>query len=247
MDKPIHLMFDNGHHAIASYVKRSEDLARTLRSLGLSSACPTLVVVGGASGLTLNYLEKLRTLFVDVFCPIMMHLQGAVVDGGTDAGVMQLMGQARSITQATFPLIGVAAQGTVCLPTDAPPSSQDYALLEPHHTHFLLVPGALWGDEVIWIHQAAGLLANGNSSLTVLINGGKIAWQDVSSSVRANRPVLVIAGSGRTADELAVAIRGDRSNNRANQLVDSGLLSCVELSEDQAALKQLLINFLRSK
>jgi hypothetical protein len=167
----------------------------------------------------------------------MEQCQGVVVDGGTDAGVMKLMGQARYLTQSHFPLIGVAAKGTVCLP-DAEPPPGDFAMLEPNHTHFLLVPGSLWGDEVPWIAQVAGAVAIEQPSLTVLINGGKIAWQDVANSVRVGRSVLVVAGSGRTADEIAVAIRGDRNNQRANALVDSGLLHCMELQDGIEALKQ---------
>ena len=80
-------------------------------------------------------------------------------------------------------------------------------------------------------------LLTSRKSFTILVNGGNIAWQDVANSVKDDRPVLVVAGSGRTADALAQAIAGNRDQERANQLVDSGLLSAVQLQGDLEALK----------
>jgi len=99
----------------------------------------------------------------------------------------------------------------------------------------------------------ANLLADGKPSVTVLINGGKVTWLDAWESVKAGRPVLVIAGTGRTADELAGAIRGaplkeglegilpeevsdEALGGRAKYLVASGLVSAVDLTDDDDAL-----------
>ncbi|MFZ4667573.1 MAG: hypothetical protein ACOYME_14200 [Prochlorotrichaceae cyanobacterium] len=240
MSNIFQIQFRNRHIAYAVKFNRGEQLKPCVDSFNLVSNpnCqrPILVLVGGASGMTPNDLEQLSLFFSDVICPLVEHRQGIVIDGGTDAGVMRLMGEARDRTGSTFPLIGVAAQGTVCLPQQHPPILPDYAVLEPNHTHFILVPGGLWGDESPWMAQTATLLTS-RKSLTILVNGGKIAWQDVANSVKADRPVLVLAGSGRTADELAKAIVGDRGNPWANQLVDSGLLSAVELQSDLEELK----------
>ena len=232
MNQPFHIQFNETASAQVIQINRRDSLAARLESLSfyphLLKHPPVLVLVGGASGMTPDYLEELAKFFADIICPILQNHQGIVVDGGTDAGVMQLMGQARQRTGSTFPLVGVAAEGTVCIPNQPPPDFQDYATLEPHHTHFCLVPGCLWGDESPWIAEVANGLTR-ERSLTLLVNGGKISWQDVTNSVRVKRPVVVLAGSGRTADELAKAIAGDRTNLRANKLVDSGLLSAVNL------------------
>lgn len=221
------LLFSTGCRARTIRVNRNADLYQSLNQLGLSLPCPTLVSVGGASGIDEAAMEQLRSLFTQVLAPLAQELGLVVVDGGTDAGVMQLMGQARHHTGATFPLLGVAATGTVFMPGEDP--IDDCAPLEPHHSHFMLVPGALWGDEAPWIARVASALSGSRPSFTVLVNGGKIAWQDVENSVREERAVVVIAGSGRTADEMALAVRGDRSSERANALVDSGLLHAVDL------------------
>lgn len=259
MSDAFQIQFKNAHVAQAIKFTRQTPLESALANLDLwpavagevpgtvpgevpeevagTVAGPVLVLVGGASGLTADYIDRLSAFFAEVICPLMEAHQGLVIDGGTDAGIMRLMGHSYRATGSTFPLIGVAASGTVCLPEQYPPLTfADFAFLEPNHTHFVLVPGLLWGDESPWIAEVANLLTL-DKSLTLLVNGGKISWQDVTYSVRAQRPVLVLAGSGRTADELALAIGGDRSNQRANQLVDSGLLSTVQLQGDWQRLK----------
>ncbi|OLE61011.1 MAG: hypothetical protein AUI36_11900, partial [Cyanobacteria bacterium 13_1_40CM_2_61_4] len=235
MEKPTKLTFSNGLTASALRVHRAEELGVGLHDLGFLSACPTLVLVGGAGGVSDADMDRLRPLFVEGLAPLANALGASVVDGGTDAGVIRLMGQARAEMGATFPLIGVAAAGMVALPEVALPRPEA-APLEPHHTHFVLVPGDQWGDESLWLARVASVLANEVPSVTVLVNGGEIAWQDVSQSVKAGRPVLVIAGSGRVADTLATALRGEAADGRARELAASGLLQVVDLTEEPGVL-----------
>jgi len=76
--------------------------------------------------------------------------------------------------------------------------------LESHHSHFILVPGNEFGDETKWIVHAATMIAGErNKSVSVLINGGKVSQQDVEEELRANRPLIVLAGTGRLADEIS--------------------------------------------
>ena len=76
--------------------------------------------------------------------------------------------------------------------------------------------------------MAATCLAGRAPSVTVLVNGGDIAYQDAQFSLDAGRPIIVIAGSGRAADEIAAAVRGEQADPRARQLAASGLVSCVD-------------------
>ena len=97
------------------------------------------------------------------------------IDGGTGSGVMRLFGEVRSDADLDFPLVGVAAVGTVTLPGSQLPQ-EDAAALDPDHSHFLLVPGDEWGAEAGWIARVATVLAGDAPSATVLINGGEIAY-----------------------------------------------------------------------
>ncbi|HEY9648717.1 MAG TPA: hypothetical protein V6C88_20215 [Chroococcidiopsis sp.] len=230
--------------AEAVRVHRSDNLSTTLQNWGFVVPQSALVLVGGASGISEEGMVMLRSLFTDALAPLVQRFNIPVIDGGTDAGIMKLIGQARHFHGSTFPLIGVAAIGTVILPGNSAPPPPDGAELEPNHTHFLLVPGALWGDEAPWIARTASALATGMPSVTILVNGGKIAWQDVLNSVRANRPVIVIAGSGRTADELTAAIRGEFISEMAEEMVDSGLLQAIDLADGLDTITQTLMRLL---
>jgi transcriptional regulator with XRE-family HTH domain len=170
-EKPFKVSFSNGSSSYAVRVHRPTELPVALRKLGLHRSRPVLVVVGGASEVSEADMARLRPLFVEVLAPLAEALGAFVVDGGTDAGVMRLMGQARTETHAAFPLIGVSATGTVALP-DAPFPRPDAAPLEPNHTHFVLVPGSEWGDDSPWLVRVASVLAAKEApSVTVTANG----------------------------------------------------------------------------
>lgn len=222
--------FADGLTACAVEISDADELPSAVVTLGLQPPRPTLVLVGGAEGLDESDIERLRPTFVAGIVPILERFGAVTVDGGTHSGVMRILGEARSALGATFPLVGVVAAGTVRIPGRPNPPHAD-AMLEPHHTHFLIVPGEQWGAESPWIADAATALSGTAPSVTVLINGGQIAYLDVEHSVQATRRVIVIAGSGRTADALAGAIAGTADDERAHALAASGLISSVPVDE----------------
>jgi hypothetical protein len=106
-----------------------------------------------------------------------------------------------------------------------------------------MVPGSTWGDESPWIADLSCVLSNGSPSVTLLINGGEITWQDAAESVRVKRPIVAIAGSGRAADILANALDGEVTDQRALAIINSGLLQAIALDQLDLlndTLKQLL-------
>lgn len=223
MKKPFELAFSNGLIGNAIWVELTEELPHALRSLGLECPSPVLVLVGGADGLGDSEMASLRPVFVRVLAPLAEALGVSVVDGGTDAGVMRLMGAARAEVGAGFPLIGVAAADTVTLP-NASSTSFDAAPLEPHHTHFVLVPGSSWGDEAPWLASVANALGYGAPSVTVLVDGGETTWEDATLSIEAGRPVIVVAGTGRAADAIASAVTSSEGEGQGQELAASGLV-----------------------
>jgi hypothetical protein len=207
------------------------------RSLGLKSPMATLVLVGGAASLGEVEAQKLRPHFVEGLAPAAEQAGAAVIDGGTDAGVMRLMGRARAQIGALFPLIGVAAAATIVSGEETEDAS-DKAPVEPNHTHILLTPGDRWGDESPWIADIAGMIAGDSPSVTVLVGGGAIAWEDVENSVAAGRPVIVVAGSGGTADALAAALCRQKSDSRAERLIGAGRFQIVSAASGPEALRE---------
>ena len=221
---------DLGHESEAQAVRVVElgDLEGAAHALGLRQH-PCLAAVGGASGMSAEEVEVVRAAFEDVLAPTAERLQTVVIDGGTDAGVMRLMGQAREAASGTFRLVGVVVDALAAY--GAGNAGPDARGLEPHHTHFVFVPGSTWGDEAEWIARLANVIAGSARSATVVANGGQVAWMDVQHSIEARRPVIALAGSGRTADILAAAVRGEESDRRARKLVDSGLVRAVDVTD----------------
>ncbi len=229
MEKPIRVPFPGGGEALAIRVQHTEDLPEALRALGLQSGHPVLVLVGGASKMDRQDWQHLQALFLEKLVPLAAALGATVVDGGTDVGIMQLMGQAHARLSASFPLIGVVVAEKITIPVD--PSTQR-AQPEPHHTHFVLVPGVRWGDESPWMSHIANVLSAPAASATILVNGGETSWKDVEQSIATGRPVIVVEGSGRMADVLAKALQGEVSDERVEKLLASHLLRVVDVKQD---------------
>jgi hypothetical protein len=242
----LRLAFPEGPEACAVRVHTAEELPGALRALGLDGPRPAIVLIGGAGGLGDEGRARVRPLFAEGLAPLARDLGARVVDGGTDAGVMRLMGEARVGAGSGFPLVGVAATGTVALPGHPSPRP-DAARLEPHHSHFVLVPGSEWGDESPWLARVASRLAGDSPSITVLINGGETAWEDALTSIASGRPVVVVAGSGRAADALASALRGGSNEAGAEKLAGSGLVHAVNLFAGPTALVETSKKLLTAK
>ena len=199
-------------------VTRPADLSATLKALDIAVPRPVLVLVGGAGGMSPAQMAALAGTIGQII-PALGDWGAAVVDGGTDSGVMRVMGQARDQAGAGFPLVGVAAEGTVVLPGAQP--ARHAAPLDPHHTQVILVPGETWGDESPWLSRVAAAIADGLPSLTLVVNGGEITYDDIEHSLRAGRPVIILAGTGRTADAIAAAAHGRAEDPRAARVAAS--------------------------
>jgi hypothetical protein len=226
------LTLAGGAAASAVRVDRRDQLIAAAAALGLSA--PVLVVVGGADRMDDGELAGAEPLFREVLAPFAEQRGAIVIDGGTDSGVMRLIGQARG--SSSFPLVGVVAAE---LATESPDSESDAAPLEPNHSHFLFVPGTRWGDESPWLARFATAIANGRPSATVVVNGGDVTLGDAEQSVGAGRRVIAVSGSGRTADTLAAAARGGTADDRARNLTASGFVDVTDVAEIRSLLDEL--------
>lgn len=238
------LDFDQARQATAAQVRQFDEIPTALDRLGLGRPQPVVVMIGGAGGLSVAEVNGLPRRLAVSLVPVLEQAGAVGLDGGTQSGVMRAFGEARGEKGASFPLLGVVAAGTVRLPGTGD-SGQDLGSLEPNHSHFLVVPGQDWGDEAAWIARVATVLAAGCPSVTVIINGGEIAYSDVQNSVDAARPVVTLAGSGRTADELAQAIEGGSADPRAVALAASGMVQAVRC-DDLSALCDVVAQLLRA-
>jgi SLOG in TRPM, prokaryote len=241
---------DHGHVEIAGravpVVRLQADsnpasVAAALASAGLPVGVSVVVLVGGAGGLQPAEARTCSVLFERVLLPVIEEIGGVLVDGGTDTGIMSLAAKARRSIGGQLPHVGVVAEGTVRWPgsTHEP---EDAADLEPDHTHFVAVPGDRWGDEATWLSVVASAIAGTAPSVTVLANGGDVAYEDVRLSIAQQRPVLVLDGTGRSAAAIAAARSGGPADPRAAKLAASALVRVARGDPDavRAALASAL-------
>lgn len=181
-------------------------------------------------------IRRTETVVEDAVLPAVESTGAAIVDGGTDAGVMRVVGMARSSRRASFALVGVVGAGMVEGEGSDASSGQP---LEPNHTLFVVVPGTTWGDEAPWLFHTGEVIAGSRPVVTVLLNGGSVAWTEVEESLRRHQPLIAVGGTGRAADELALASGGHEPNLRATSAYDTGLIDVVDASEPERLQKVL--------
>jgi hypothetical protein len=199
------IVFGKNNYAFCALPNDVEELEQTVTQMGLVDR-PVIVLIGGH---ILPEHANVTIQAIDVIAKTAELLDAALICGGTDVGVMAAIGKSRGRNGYQFPLIGIAPEGSVTWP-EGPRngslllSGNEREQLEPHHTHFILVPGNEFGDETKWIVRAASMIATGkNKSVMVLANGGKVSQMDVEEGLNADRPLIVLAGTGRLADEIA--------------------------------------------
>lgn len=208
------IAFGKSNIALCALPNDIEELEQTVNQMGLVDR-PVVVLIGGH---ILPEHANITYQAIEVIAKMAEIFDAAVICGGTDVGVMAAIKKSRERNRYQFPLIGIAPEGSVTWP-DGPRNSMmafpgnEREQLEPHHSHFILVPGSEFGDETKWIDRAATMIAAGkDKAVMVLINGGKVSQQDVEEGLRANRPLIVLSGTGRLADDIA-------SHNVRNSLI----------------------------
>ena len=180
----------------AAHITADQEIPAALEQLEIPHPRSVIVLVGGASGI--GWLDKFpMSKAIRVITRLAEETGSVVVDGGTQAGIMQEIGRQRKRNKFSFPLIGVVFDSLLM-------QEDPKSVLDPNHTHFFLIPGENWGDESAWISKIATAIAADKKSITVLVNGGEISKTDVEYSLLENRAAYVMRGTGRMADEITL-------------------------------------------
>jgi SLOG in TRPM, prokaryote len=181
-----------------------------LKALDFAQPRALIMVFGGAKGLDDSRKARLAELFIDAIGPAAAELGALVIDGGTQSGVMAMMGEAVAQDGRRSQLLGIAPKGKITHPEIAAASAvSDGAPLEPNHSHFVLVESNEWGGETGKMLELAR--AFNVPIVAILVNGGAIAADEALQSVRNGWRLLVVEGSGRFADEVSAAVRDGQS------------------------------------
>jgi len=242
-DKPFRISFASGQKAKAVFIAPNEAAKTVIGQLGFKQPRPAIFVTGGASNMAPEDVAMTERIVEEAISRFAEEHQIAIVDGGTESGIMQMVGEARRKQKYTFPLIGVAPLGKVQYPGFA--NTQHEAELEDSHSHFVLVEGDQWGDEtemIVALTQAISGFGK-QQAVGILVNGGKIARQEVylASTKDHKMPMLVLEGSGRFADELATAVRtGETSKRILKAILSGGNITLVATQDGPDAMRQHL-------
>jgi hypothetical protein len=191
-------------------VNHEADLLGALSEARLGRARPVVVLIGGAAGLGGADAEAWLPLVRDGVMRPAADFAAVVVDGGTDAGIMALAGRARREVSESVGLVGVAPRGRVAA---GGANGGGQTALESNHSLVLLVPGEEWGAESVWLISTARVLSDGQPVVAVLFDGGPIALSEARECAVQGWPLIVVAGTGRTADLIAGGTGGAGSDD----------------------------------
>lgn len=249
------LSFPDGHQAQVLYTPQGTSSQSIITALDVAPPRGVLIFTGGTAQLSDDLQARLGQAVQDGIARVAAEAQITLVTGGTDAGVFSLLGHGLERWGRSAPCIGVAVGSLVQHPAPAPawihPASPEDALtpLEPHHSHFVLVEGAQWGDETATLFSVAETLSAHAPSVLVFASGGSILRREVVTNVRQQRPLICIAGSGRFADELAAVLRGQRAAEAADveEIVRDGQITLFDLRQPPAELATLIQQHLSIK
>jgi hypothetical protein len=199
--QPQEIVFPNNNGAKLVTASRGTPMAALIKSLGISQPKNLILLIGGADKLDEKLTSRLTQLFSRGIARAAADADALIIDGGTQAGIMQIMGQSIADRGRKSSLLGVAPAAKVTYPGGPIVPGNDSAPLDPNHSHFVLVDGKDWGSETETLFELAA--AFDVPVLAILVNGGGIAKDELLQSVRRNWPVIVIKGSGRLADDVA--------------------------------------------
>jgi hypothetical protein len=200
------ITFANGNRAVVITAPRDANAQTIIDALEITSPRAVILLFGGAAGLDHSRKAHLATLFADGVTPVAAELGALIIDGGTQSGVMAIMGETVAQHPGRCQLLGIAPKGKIAHAEIAAASPvSDGAALEPNHSHFVLVESAEWGGETGKMLELAR--AFNAPIVAILVNGGAIAADEALQSVRNGWQLLVLEGSGRFADEVSAAVR----------------------------------------
>jgi hypothetical protein len=242
--KPFTVRFSNGRTALGVRAEADRSPWQVVDSLHLQRPKRSITVFGGAGMMSPATMVAIKS-FVDEGLAHFAHAYDvAIIDGGTHTGIMAMIGRARSAHHLEFPLIGVLPEVLGHIPGHV--RQQEQADLDPFHTHFVFTGGERFGDESNMMAGIGWALGGQRPAraLSVIINGGEIVKREAHARAVGpwQMPLLVLQGSGRTADALAGARAGSEDVLLADTL-EQGTVSFVSVDDGVDALWAYLETF----
>lgn len=194
------ITFDDQTTAAAVRATPETPPADAITALNMPPFGGTVIMHGGAGGMAPELVDAVRDFFRTGLAPVAEAHRLLVVDGGTRAGTVAAMGDARVQAKGTYPLVGIVPSETVAYP-GGPAADDSHYPLDSGHSHFLLVEGDSFGIES---ELMTGIIrAVPAPGVALIVNGGQIVLAEAQRHAALGNTIIVVRGSGRMADELA--------------------------------------------
>ena len=180
-------------------------------------------VTGGAQALTLP--APLQEAFNKGLVSAATSAHAWVITGGTDTGVMHLVGKAMhdAGVEGKVPLLGISAHGAVnnrdkfdslkfghAVYQDPRKPSVDGAPISPHHSHFLFIDSGreqreAWGSEIVVRAEIEQYMMKSRAVPMVLlvVQGGPGTLATVLANAKLGCPVVLLSNSGGAASAVS--------------------------------------------
>jgi SLOG in TRPM, prokaryote len=242
--------FLNGHCAWSVVSPIGTDAKDIFDALNIQRPGALIMVAGATSDLSEEVTSHLTQLCSHGIMPAAIQKKAMIIDGGTQVGVIKLIGQSANECGHRSILLGVTCAGLVIYPGG--PSIKEELLeksapLDPNHSHFVLVESEIWGCETDTMYALARLISKGIPVVTLVINGGIISKNEVLYSIRQGWPLLIIEGTGRLADEIATFYRENPSSikdEHMREIISKATISLFPLTGSPQDLEQQLLHSL---
>lgn len=242
--------FSNGNRAQALLAPVGAPVDDMASLLGIQAPRNVILIAGGASAMGKESDDELFPLLMNGIVRPATSLDALILDGGTQTGVMALIGLGVAQQQHRPTLLGVAANGMVLYPGKTTGTNEGAVPLDPNHSHFILVEADTWGQETRTMYELVQFLSRGHASVAILVNGGEIARKEALYNVHQGRPLIIIEGSGRAADEIAHAMHNTAyasSSAELTEIITKGDLHLFPISGPAERLEQLMLELLKRK
>ncbi|MBI1258253.1 MAG: hypothetical protein GC204_12340 [Chloroflexi bacterium] len=232
--------FDDGAYRPAVRVTHTTAPQAIIDALRLPAPFPAILI--GASAKT---DISMRSVIEDGLVRFLSERQINLLDGGTSSNIMHLIGGARGRRGSTFPLIRVVPEKLIAYPGwNNPHKLLDLA---SYYSHIVLTSGDEIGAETELVLQFAYKLSGSGTEkrLIMVINGGDTTRQAVirCATQEPRFPLLVFEGSGRLADELALARRQGSDDPQIQAVLNHGIVHFISARASADQLYRWLENF----
>ncbi len=243
------IVFANGNKAHTVFLPSDADVQDLPSLLNIPSFSGVIMLAGGAGFMEGNLYPNLAQLFTHGIAHLAAERNMLIIDGGTQSGVMELMGMAIAEQGHRSSLLGVSPAGRVYYPGQPDETEhEERTLLDPNHSHFVLGETDEWGGETVTMYELANIFSREHPSVAIIVNGGAIIISEALYNVRQRRPMIVLEGSGRAADDIARLWREKSAtigDPNLAEIIEHGDIHLFPITGSPTALIELMQHLLK--